>query len=365
MAPPVIQSFVNFADLLRQNGFAISPDQTMGFVAAVGLLGPASMRDIRLSAISMLAIPKDREPEFDELFRSHFYGQTLTPTVAGEDGDELEVHEPGTETREMDVDQEENETGELASAAEVLSQRGFSPTESRDLLRTFSSKARRQLPKRKSYRFSGANRGQKLNMSKLLRSSSKTDGDVIELPWLKRKQRQRKILLLIDVSGSMSELSENYIRFAHALCQVSDQFECFTFGTRLTRITTSLKPKERGQALERVSQTVADFDGGTRIGDALNAFLEVPRYRGYARGALVLVISDGLERGAPDAMIAAVSQIRRIAWRLHWLSPLASSQDYTAATEAMTAILPYLDDLAGAENLEEVCSHVLSLARAA
>jgi len=141
MIPRASQTFVDFAGILRAHGFAISPDQTMGFIEAIGLLGPQSMQDIRSAAIAMLSIPKNREDEFDVLFRSFFHGQTLAPTVAGEDDDELEAHEPGTETREVDVDADEDEPGEIASGAEVLSQRGFAQEDNLVALNEFSRKA--------------------------------------------------------------------------------------------------------------------------------------------------------------------------------------------------------------------------------
>ena len=364
--PSSVKIFVDFATVLRGHGFAASPDQTMGFVEAISLLGPQSMDVIRSAAIAMFAIPNERTAEFDVLYQAHFYGQTLTPTVVGNDDEDLEVHEPSSETRDVEInDDEQEDPGEIASGAEVLSQRGFVDENNLVSLAEFERKAPRALPKRLSYRFAEAKRGRKLNMRQLLKSARQTEGDVVTLPWLNRKHRQRKILLLIDVSGSMQDLSDPYLRFAHALCQAAKSFECFTIGTRLTRITHSLKPKERADALTRVSQAVADFSGGTRIGDALGAFLSVPRYRGYGRGALILVLSDGLERGDATPMIEAVKNLKQIAWRLHWLSPLASEQDFAPSTEALAAILPMLDDLSGAADIESVCTHVLNVARAA
>ncbi|MEM7291730.1 MAG: VWA domain-containing protein, partial [Pseudomonadota bacterium] len=345
--------------------FPVSPDQTMGFIEAVGLLGPVSMADIRASAIAMLAIAKDREDEFEALFRSHFYGLTIAPTVAGEDDHELQIQEPGTDTREVDVEDDDEEPGDLASGFEVLSQRGFAKSDNLVSLSEFARKAPGALPKRLSYRFANAKRGRRINMRELLKAASKTDGDAIHLPWLDRKVRQRKILLLIDVSGSMRDLSDSYLRFAHVLSQSASIFECFTIGTRLTRISTSLKPRERNTALTRVSQAVSDFDGGTRLGDALGAFLSIPRYSGYARGALVLVLSDGLERGDPTALVDAVKRLSRLSWQLHWLTPLASQEDFEPSTEALSMILPWLDDLAGGGSADEVCAHVLNMARAA
>ncbi|MEM9331443.1 MAG: VWA domain-containing protein [Pseudomonadota bacterium] len=360
-----IKTFVDFASLLRAHNFAVSPDQTMAFIEAIGLLGPSTMEDIRRAAVAMFAIPKEREAEFDTLFKSHFYGQVLAPTVAGEEADELEIHEPGQETREIQEDEGEETPGVRASTAETLSHRGFNQSEDVSALDRFARKAPRALPKRLSYRFTDARRGQKLNMRKLIKQANRTDGDPVLLPWKRRKERQRKILLLIDVSGSMRDQSEFYLEFAHVLSKISISFECYTLGTRLTRITNSLKPRDPELALSRVSQAVADMDGGTRIGDALQAFLAIPRYTGHARGALVLVFSDGLERGDAQPMIEAVGKLSKIAWRIHWLSPLASADDFKPETEAIRAILPLVDDLSGAGDLGAVCDHVLNIARAA
>ena len=365
LMPKPIESFVDFATLLREHGFSISPDQTMDFIAAVGLLGPRTIDDIKASALALFAIPPDQMDMFDALFRAYFLGQVLAPPSQGDDEEDLEVHEPGSETREIETEDDESEPGEIATGTEVLAQRRFASDDNLVSINSFARRAPKELPKRLSYRFASANKGRKLNMRQLLKSAAQTDGDVVSLPWLTRKTRQRKILLLVDVSGSMSDLSDNYMRFAHVLAKSAAQFECFTLGTRLTRITSSLSPKDRGAALNRVSQVVADFDGGTRIGDALGAFLSIPRFAGFARGSLVLVISDGLERGDPTAMIDAVKRLSRMAWQLHWLSPLASDEDFTPSTEALVGILPEVDDLAGARNIEQVTAHVLNIARAA
>ena len=130
-----------------------------------------------------------------------------------------------------------------------------------------------------------------------LREAVRNDGDVMRLRRLKRRPRQRRILLLIDVSGSMKERTETHLRIAHALAHAVERIEVFTFGTRLTRVTRAMRLKQREQALAATSAIVSDWDGGTRIGDALRAFLSVPRFAGYSRGAVVLVLSDGLERG--------------------------------------------------------------------
>ena len=134
---------------------------------------------------------------------------------------------------------------------------------------------------------------------------------------------------------------------------------------RENRITPALRLKIRDEALARVGGLVADFDGGTRIGDALEAFLAIPRYAGFVRGAASVVLSDGLERGDPAAMIAAVQRLSRLTWRLDWLTPLAAAPGFTPRTEALSGIAPWLDGLSDGGTTEAVAQHVLQLAKAA
>jgi uncharacterized protein with von Willebrand factor type A (vWA) domain len=153
------------------------------------------------------------------------------------------------------------------------------------------------------------------------------------------------MLLLVDVSGSMQAQSEPTLRFAQALTRARARVETFTFGTRLTRVTAALRRRDGDAALARLAAEVGDFDGGTRIGAALEAFLARPTNAALARGAVVLVFSDGLERGDPAPMVAAVRRLARLAHRLVWASPLAADPRYRPATRAMSGVLPDLDAL--------------------
>jgi uncharacterized protein with von Willebrand factor type A (vWA) domain len=143
--------------------------------------------------------------------------------------------------------------------------------------------------------------------------------------------------------------------------QAATQVEVFTFGTRLTRVTRALRVRRREQALSAAANAVSDWDGGTRIGDALQAFLAVPRFAGYARGAAVLVISDGLERGDVVAMRDAVARLSRRAWRLDWLTPLATGRAFTPQTAGLLAIRPLVDEMADGGSSAAIVTHILSL----
>lgn len=361
--PRPVQPFVQFGQILRAHGFAIAPEQITEFVEAVGLLGPRDMSDIRNAALAMLAVPNERLAEFDALFRAFFLGQTVSASVTdGQDDEEVEAYEERDGTQEVDMAEEEPEVGEEASTVEALSRREFDPQLPEDVLRAFARQAPSVLPRRRSYRRMASRQGTAFDMRRSLREAVKRDGEVFELFQTRRKTRQRPITLLIDVSGSMQQQSQDIMRFAHTLKQTGQRVEVFTFGTRLTRITKALSDKNVDRALSRVGGLVSDFDGGTRIGDALHAMLAVPRFASTLRGACVVVISDGLERGEPDAMRDAVLKISRTAWRIDWLTPLAGDADFTPRTEALTAILPYLDSLSDGSSLSSIASHVLELA---
>lgn len=200
-------------------------------------------------------------------------------------------------------------------------------------------------------------------MRRALREAVRRDGEVLRLPVLERTKRRRRVLLLIDVSGSMKDHTDASLRFAHALAQATDRLEAFTLGTRLTRVTRALRRRNRDRALAQASALVADWDGGTRLGDALQAFLSVPRFAGFARGAMIVVLSDGLERGDHGAMTDAVAKLSRLSWGILWLSPLAGAGDYAAETSALRSVLPFIDRLGDGSSAQRVCAEVLGFER--
>lgn len=361
--PRAAAVFVDFAAILRAHRFAVAPDQTIGWIEAIGLLGPRDMGDIRRSALAMLAIPKDREAEFDALFSAFFHGRTVSAAVHA-DTDEVDAFEATGGEIEIEESDDNSPPGMDATAVERLARRALS-AEDDTALAWFGRRAPTRLPRRRSYRRAAARRGETLDMRRTLREAVRRDGEVITLPQRRRKLRQRRIVLLIDVSGSMKERSESLMRFGHALARSAERFEAYTLGTRLTRVTPALKTREQEAALERASALVADFDSGTRIGESLQTLLAIPRYAGFARGAAFVILSDGLERGDPTAMTDAVRRLSRMAWRIVWLSPLVGRDGYRPETEAMRAVLPYLDVLEDGGSLDAICDHVLSMARAA
>lgn len=363
--PRAAKVFVSFVALLRANGFMVAPEQTVAFLAAIELLGPRSLEHIRQAGLATLAPPPERRAGFDRLFDIHFRGNEPIERADGEDEEIVRLQENGHGEDEPPLADEANQSGLAAARAEALVERRFAQPSTSEALRRLSREAPARLPRRRGHRRMRARRGPFADLRRTLRESVRNDGEVLRLERLRRRSRSRKLLLLIDVSGSMKVRTEENMKLAHILLQAVNAAEVFTFGTRLTRVTRPLRLKRREQALNAASHLVSDWDGGTRIGDALQAFLAVPRFGGYARGAAVIIISDGLERGDVSTLRDAVAKLSRRAWRVSWLTPLASGPDFRPQTEALIAIQRFVDDLVDGGSSTAVVSHLLSLGRKA
>jgi uncharacterized protein with von Willebrand factor type A (vWA) domain len=361
--PQAAAPLLGFGRLLRRCGFPVAPEQMSGFMQAVTLLGPRSMADIHEAALATLAPPPDRRDEFEAHFQSYFYGNTAA-VVEGEADEENRIKDDGGAGEEEVQVARQEEGGELASGAERLSARDFLQRDG-DGLTAFRRKLASALPARRSFRTVRTHARGKLDLRRSLREIVSADGDVPS-PLLRRRQTvPRKLLLLIDVSGSMKLHTSDYLKLAHAAVQGADRAEIFTFGTRLTRITSALRIRDRDQALARVAALVDDWDGGTRMGPTLLAFLSVPRFSAFARGAAVVILSDALERGDHAELEMAMRRLSARAFRLSLATPLAGDPRFQPATAALRAMLPVLDDLVDGSSVKSLTDFILSLARPA
>jgi uncharacterized protein with von Willebrand factor type A (vWA) domain len=290
-------------------------------------------------------------PSFDAVFATWFAGAPPIFEQPPDEEGETEAPKPRADEELAPIQLSEG-TGKSASFHELRNRRSYDPT-THDLAELRKALAE-HLPRRRALRRKRARRGT-IDLRRTLREAIRT-GEVVTLARRDRPHRARPLLILIDVSGSLRANTPDYLRFAHAA-----QAETFTFGTRLTRVTEDLRTPDCDTALANVSEHVVDADGGTRIGTALQEFLDTPRYADRARGALVIVLSDGLERGDPAVMTHAVERLARLSHRLVWWTPLGRDPSYRPVTRAMAAILPHLDDLAGAHDLDTLLEEVRSL----
>ncbi|MCX7323627.1 MAG: VWA domain-containing protein [Hyphomicrobiales bacterium] len=358
--PRPLAPFMAFAEALRAASFAVAPEQTRALIAAVGLLGPTSIMDIRRAAHATLGPAPERRDEFDALFDDIFLGRMLTAEAFSEPEDMPAAYD-AAEFEMMPDAGEEDPSGADASVAERLFSRRFDGDEN-EALRAFARAVPAALPRRRARRLTGK-KGRLSDPRRAFREMMRKDGEITALPRRIRQMRQRRVLLLIDVSGSMKAGTDGALRLGHALVQAADQVEVFTLGTRLTRVTRALHHRSREQALDLASGLVADWDGGTRLGEALQVFLSVPRFAGFARGALVVMLSDGLERGGPEALISAMERLHGLAWSVLWLTPLAADRAYRAETGALKAILPLIDRLGNGATPQTIAAEVLGFAK--
>ncbi|MCF6233850.1 MAG: VWA domain-containing protein [Rhodobacteraceae bacterium] len=361
--PAASNHLIAFGRVLRGAGFLATPDQGISLLQAVAVLGPKAIGDIRRAARAVYGPGPARAAEFDTLFDAHFLGLSQPALAEAETAEEIDYNEDQGGAQEPMAPDQINEAGQAATRADNAGQRALAALSDDQALRRFRALAPHALPQRRTRRARRARRGTTFDMRRALRQAVRFDGEVLTLPRRRRRVALRPILLLIDISGSMKGATDGAFRFAHALMRLDTRVEVFTLGTRLSRVTRALALRNRAQALARASALIADWDGGTRLGDTLGAFLAVPRLAGLARGAFVVTLSDGLERGAPEALVAATTRLGRLCWQHLWLTPLATGPGFRPQTEAMGAIHPYLDGLGSAASVDLICRQVLGWAK--
>jgi uncharacterized protein len=358
--PPALAPFLAFPPALRAAGFAAGPDRTQTFLEAVTLLGPRTLMDIRRAARAVYGPGPDTAERFEAVFDAVFLGRVLQAPAEGG----AEDLPPAFDEGGLDLIPEpdaEDPSGAQATAAERLTRREIAPGPG---TAAFARALPAALPTRRARRLRPGP-GNRPDPARAMRQMLRRDGEVVHLPTRTRPQRPRPLLLLIDVSGSMKAQTEGALRLAHAIVHAAPRAEVYTLGTRLTRVTRALALRDPAQALARAAGLVADWDGGTRLGEALGAFLSVPRFAATARGAFAIVLSDGLERGGPEALVSGVARLRGLARHILWLNPLAADPGFRPETAAMRAVLPFLDALRDGASPEAMAREILAFGRAA
>ena len=239
---------------------------------------------------------------------------------------------------------EETALGARASYAEVLRHKSFADLTKDDLeaLAELAAQVTLAVPERRTRRYREARRGLP-DLRRTLRRSFRAGGEAHELARRRRRRRPRRLILLLDVSRSMSPYSQALAVVAHGVLRSDRRWEAFCFGTRLTRVTRALAGSDPNAALERAAAEVLDWDGGTRIGESVKAFLDRFGHGGLARGAVVVVCSDGLEVGDPELLREQMERLARTCHRVIWLNPLKQSPAYRPLARGMAAALPSLD----------------------
>jgi uncharacterized protein with von Willebrand factor type A (vWA) domain len=347
---------VSFAAELRSAGLAVGTGDVLTYCAAMTPLDPSDLLDLYWAGRATLITRREDIPVYDEVFRRYFLGDAgpaaellkLLPRVTAETQAVLEV--PATEP-DGEERQEEATLGLMASDAEVLRHKSFTACTPEELaaVRRIMARIRLTPPKRRTRRTAAASSGRYLDLRRMVRESMRAGGEPAELFWRRRKVRLRPLILILDVSGSMADYSRHLLQFAYSARRASargaaGRVEVFCFGTRLTRITRALNHRRPDEALELATKAVLDWEGGTRIGDSLDAFVREWGRRGLCRGGIVVICSDGLDRGDPAVLAAAMERLARLSHRVVWMNPhKGDNRDFRPSTLGMMVAAPHID----------------------
>jgi len=387
------QRALAFARLLRRAGVKTTTGQAMDFVRAIEHIDISRREEFREAARACLVTHKDDLPVFDRLFDLYWRakpeytdGLLQQPDrddlieLAPEEGEEAEETEgssiEGARGRRLDAieaieeaeEGEGSETESLADAfsyspAEILREKDFADFTEDELaqIRRFMQQLTWQIGRRRSRRKVASPKGRFIDPRRTMRRSLQSGGVPLTLARRQTKTKPRQLVVICDVSGSMDRYSRILLQFIYAVENGMAKVEAFVFGTRLTRVTRLLKHQDIDEAMRRVAREVQDWSGGTRIGQSLQSFNQEWARRVLRNGAVVLIISDGWDRGDPQLLAQEMARLQRSCYRLIWLNPLLGSPRYEPLTRGIQAALPYIDDFMPIHNfasLEALAKHL-------
>jgi len=350
MAAPDL-ALAGFASALRHAGLAVTSDRVHLFLQAVATLDAGVTADVYWAGRAALCTGPDDTARYDEVFAAWFSGHRSTGaprrTTQTSVQAALEVDDgAGGE----DGDQSSNVS---ASTTEVLRHRDvaeLSAADRAELARLFGS-LRPRSPTRRTNRRRPSRRGE-IDPRRTLRAQLRQVGEPARVRYRRRGVRPRRVVVLIDVSGSMRPYADSLLRLAHVMVQQTPRSaEVFTIGTRLTRVTPALRHRDPEFALRVAGDVVPDWSGGTRLGEVLKVFLDRWGQRGTARRAVVVVCSDGWERGDAALLGAQLQRLAALAHRVVWLNPHRGKRGYEPVQSGIVAVLPHLDDLVAGHSL--------------
>ena len=365
-----------FGDRLRDAGVPAGPERSARFASSVAIARPATIHELYWLARVTLVDHHEQIEAFDQVFAQLFGGLT---DVAEDRGDTAAAklppqlragpralpgkHAPGGES---DVPRPTSATGEptdgdddgrrvlvTASTEERLRHKDFThyTAEELALLRRLVEELRVVAPLRRARRTTRSGSGRRLDLRRTLRRSHRTGGDPVRREYRRRRRHRRKVVLIADVSGSMEACSRVYLHLLQGAVRGAGA-EAFVMATRLTRLSKALATGHPDAALARAADEALDWSGGTRLGVALKAFVDDHGRRGMARGAVVVIVSDGWERADPALLGEQMSRLARLAHRIVWVNPRSAAERYEPLVGGMAAALPHVDVLVSGHSLD-------------
>jgi uncharacterized protein with von Willebrand factor type A (vWA) domain len=367
---------------LHDAGLPVTPGRSADFARALTLVRPIARRQLYWAARAVFVSDPAQVKAFDAVFFSVFgsgaEGEDFDPedarTVAAPPDDRPSAEHkasprdsgeqdqgasvslsPPSERVEDDEDSAEVEVPlRMASDDELLGRKSFDALEPQELAQLYRLMTRLELatPLRRTRRYEKGRRGEHIDLRRTLRASLRTAGDPIRLARRRRRIVRRRLVMLCDISGSMEPYARAYLQFLTCAAGSGPNAEAFVFATRLTRVTRALASRNPERAIQRAAAAAPDWSSGTRIGDALKEFNDRHGRRGMARGAVIVILSDGWERGDPMLVGREMERLARLAHRIVWVNPRLSAGDFSVQAGGMVAALPHCDALVSGHSFQ-------------
>ena len=384
MNPPIAdgrlaENILYFARALRAAGIPVGSGAVLDALAAVQAAGVGTREDFYWTLHAVFVKRHEHSVLFDQAFRIFFRKRvyldkliaSLSPRAPPRD---QPAPKPGAqrieealfsglrerERKEPEIDIDARLT---VSDRELLQAKDFAQMTAAEIALAKQAIKRLvlSLDEVKTRRLTPSRHGHRIDLRRTLRASLKAGGAVIDLKYLGRRTKAPPVVALLDISGSMSQYTRLFLHFLHAVTDARKRVHTFLFGTRLTNVTRALKAKDPDEALAAVAASVADWSGGTRIASSLRAFNKLWARRVLTQGAIVLLITDGLERDGGDQLAFEIDRLHRSCRRLIWLNPLLRFSGFEAKAKGIRAMLPHVDELRPIHNLESMADLVRAL----
>ncbi len=361
---------------LHDAGLPVSPERPIAFARALTLVRPLTRRRLYWTARGVFVSDRSQVQAFDSVFFSIFGargpdesfdresahvggappGEPPRSDDAGWPG-EVQAGGPSVAARPSADDEDGADGGVLqamASEEEHLADKRFEALDAHELAQLYRLMSRLELatPVRRTRRYRRQRRGRQIDLRRTLRGSFRTGGDPIRLAHRRRRESRRRVVMLCDISGSMEPYARAYLQFLTCAAGSGPNAEAFAFATRLTRLTRALASRHPERAIQRAAAAAPDWSSGTRIGDALKEFNDRHGRRGMARGAVIVILSDGWERGDPMLVGREMARLGRLAHRIVWVNPRVGSERFSVQAGGMVAALPHCDALVSGHSFQ-------------
>jgi uncharacterized protein with von Willebrand factor type A (vWA) domain len=375
------ENILYFARALRAAGIPVGPGAVLDALEAVSVARVGDREDFYWTLHAVFVKRHEHSILFDQAFRIFFrkrgyIEKLIASMLPGTPATAPKPPPPGAQriqealfgglNERVDKSEVEIDARLTVSDREVLQKKDFAQMSAAEIAAAKQAISRLVLPfdLLRTRRLAPSRRGHMIDIRRTLRASMKAGGALIDLKYLGPREKEPPIVALLDISGSMSQYTRLFLHFLHAVTDARKRGTTFLFGTRLTNVTRAIRQRDSDEALAACSAHVADWSGGTRIAASLRAFNKQWSRRVLTQGAVVLLITDGLERDADDTLAFEMDRLHRSGRRLIWLNPLLRFEGFEARAKGVRTMLPYVDELRPIHNLESMSALVRALSRA-